>query len=256
MNNTETTHETTYTCPETGVTINANFLAGDHGSLDGGDCMAEIRLVRREDEDTWLLEANDVRQGDGRLLSEWHKRDIVVSLWKGEMIVIHDSDLPKIWDALKPLCPTLRTIEDGHSIEWNGHNHVGRFEENAHEAWEEIDFYASGEGLGMTGSGCTQKMVELFQTLSAATWGAGTWAWDYLTNGLDDDELRDPGLAEKLIKDAQRDEVRLFGSIQNVIDEVIADRKEADADHNALDDTSSPPRAAKGARLDAGAAPD
>ena len=48
-----------------------------------------------------------------------------------------------------------------------------------------------------------------------------TWAWDYLTNGLDDDELRDPGLAdEAAIKDAQSAmRSGCSAAVQNVIDE-------------------------------------
>ena len=59
MNNTETTTtETTYTCPETGVTINANFLAGEsrQPGWRGLPVRRESAWCGSRTRSTWLLE--------------------------------------------------------------------------------------------------------------------------------------------------------------------------------------------------------
>ena len=214
----------TYTCPDTGVTIRADWLPGEYGSPEGVDARAVITLIKREDEDVWKVLGDDVRQGDMTPSSEWHGRDIVISLWKDNMLVICDGDLAEILDALKPLCAQLRTIEDGHTIEWDGNNYVGRFGKDASEALEEIQL---GVDLGVDGAGRT-RIVETFQSYEAATQDAETWYWEYL-HGLDADQLRDPGLADRLLQEAKVDKIRVFGDFQDAIDEAIADREDADA---------------------------
>ena len=212
----------TYTCPDTGVTINADWVTGEHGSPNNGDPYALVSLVKREDEDTWRLIGDDVRQGDMTPSREWHNRDLVISLWQGNLAVIYDSDLPEILDALKPLSAQLRTIEDGHTIEWDGNNYVGGLDEDASKARGEIEF--DGD-MGVYGAGCT-RIVETLQSYAAATQDAETWYWEYL-RGLDADQLRDPDLADRLLQEAKVDEIRVSGDIQEAIDEAIADREDA-----------------------------
>ena len=166
-----------------------DWLPGEYGSPEGVDERAVITLIKREDEDVWKVLGDDVRQGDMTPSSEWHGRDIVISLWAGNMVVICDSDLAEILDALKPLCGALRTIEDSHTIEWDGNNYVGRLDEDASKARGEIEF--DGD-LSVYGAGRT-RIVETFQSYAAATQDAETWYWEYL-RGLDADQLRDPGL--------------------------------------------------------------
>ena len=49
INTTDTTaKETRYTCPETGVTILADWLAGEYGSPNGLNGNAAVVLVQRE----------------------------------------------------------------------------------------------------------------------------------------------------------------------------------------------------------------
>ena len=104
----------------------------------------------------------------------------------------------------------------------------------------QVDRYRSHYGAGRT------RIVETFQSYAAQD--AETWYWEYL-RGLDVDQLRDPGLADRLLQDAKGDKIRVFGDFQDAIDEAIADREDADADDRT-------PRVTQGARLDAGAAPD
>ena len=205
-----------YTCPKTGVTIRADWLAGEYGSPDGVDGRAVISLIKREDEDVWKVLGDDVRQGDMTPSSEWHGRDIVISLWQGNMTVIYNSDLAEILDALKPLCGELRTIENSHTIEWDGNNYVGRLDEDASLARDEIKF--DGDLHAYEG-GCTQ-IVATLQSYAAMTRDAETWLYESL-HEMDDDQLRDPGLEDELLQEAKFDRIRLFGDIQDVINEVI-----------------------------------
>ena len=242
MNTTEsTTIETTYTCPETSVVIDAQDLAGDYGSTDHSRS-AWIRLVLRKDAEQWDLMGENLYGGDATLESEWHNRDIVISLWSGDGIVIHDSNLPEILNDLKPLCAQLRVIEDGHTIEWDGNNNVGYLSKKAREALEELE----SEGLGV---------AETLADYSEATVDAEDWLYEFL-HEMTADQLRDPNLAERLIEQELEDGFRLAGDVQGAIDKALADREDDDAHDTALDEPSSTPRAAQGVRLSAGAAPD
>jgi len=83
-------------------------------------------------------------------ISVWHRRDIRVG-------VNHDltaDDIDSLFDEVEPL---LERIHAGHIIEWDGANHVGRLDEDAHEAlgmleqiageWEPTPCYDEGEDL-------------------------------------------------------------------------------------------------------------
>lgn len=249
MSTTETTTtETTYTCPETGLTIRADGLPGEYGSRDHSQS-AEIRLVLRENAEHWVLQGNDLSGGDTTPFSEWHGRDIVVPVWEGEAIVIDDGDLPGILaDAAKD-CAYLHNLAERHEIDWDGNNYVGRF------AFNKDEFLDVREELECVYGKPLSDLSETLSEMSRKTWSVSDWAYEYLTE-LDDAQLRDPKLEDELRAEAKGDNVRLMGSVQDVVDEILEDREDDDAPDTALHDPSRTPSGTQGEPLDAGAAPD
>ena len=135
MNTTEpTTIQSTFTCPETGVTIDAEGLADEYGSKNNTKS-AWVRLIRYEGAENWILKGDDLYGGDATPESEWHKRDIVVGIWSGDAIVIDDDDLPRILSAAATACAYLHDLGEQHEIVWDGHRYVGQFAN-----YEEGDF--------------------------------------------------------------------------------------------------------------------
>ena len=237
MNTDETTvTKTTYTCPETGVVIDAQDLAGEYGSKDHSRS-AWIRLILRKNAEHWDLQGDDLDGGDATLQSERHNRDIVISLWSGDCIVIDDGDLPEILDDLKLFCAQLRVIEDGHRIDWDGDNYAGSFSKEARAALAAVKELES-KGLGV---------AKTFADYSEATVDAEEWLYESL-HEMTADQLHEPGLAERLIKQELEDGSRLFGDVQGAIDEALADRED--------DEPCRTSRAAQSPQLDSGAAPD
>ena len=231
------TTETTYTCPETGVTIHATGLAGKYGdarSEVAPEYTAGVTILRRGGADAWRIVSDDVYAGDMTPMDEANGIDIVIPLWAGKAIVIRDSDVPEILQAGAKLCTKLRQITEGYSVEWDGQRYVGKFSDKADAAWHDVE---NDEQL-CTAIACCGEDV----------WDAGEWFYESLDE-LDVEALRDSGLKERLLEEAERDRARLVGSVQDAIDEAIADREDADADE-------STPRVTQGARLDAGAVPD
>ena len=216
-----TTIETRYTCPETGVRIEAFYLASGYGSLNNTRS-AEIRLVLRENAEYWILEGNNLYGGDATRTSEWHGRDIVVPVWGGEAIVIEDDDLPDVLAAAAKACAYLHDLGERHEIEWDGNNHVGKFtfdKDNYSDVDSELE-HKHGEPLS--------DLSDLLDEWAEITVAAFDWFYEHV-NHLPNERLRNPKLAAELLQDAKEyDQVRVIGDIQNVIDEVIADHNESE----------------------------
>ena len=144
---------------------------------------------------------------------------------------------PKSWDDLKLFCAQLRVIKDGHRIDWDGDDHVGHFSKEARATLAAVKELES-KGLGLT---------KTFADYSEATVDAEEWLYESL-HEMTADQLREPGLAERLIKQELEDGSRLFGDVQGAIDEALADRED--------DEPRRTSRAAQSPQLDSGAAPD
>ena len=220
MNTTEpTTIKTTFTCPETGMTILAEGLADEYGSLNHTKS-ARIRLIRREGVDDWILKGDDLYGGDAMLESEWNQRDIVVDIWSGDAIVIDDDDLPGILSAAATACAYLHDLGERHEIVWDGNRYVGQFAVD-----EESDFFDVHGELEHKHKEPLRDLVAKLDGISEQTVDAGKWANEYLSN-VNDEQLRDSDrLVDEVYAQAKDQSVRLIGSVQDVIDGFLADRE-------------------------------
>lgn len=107
----------------------------------------------------------------------------------------------------------LNTICDGHSIEWDGNNHVGHFTEDALNAKEKLE----------------RDLAEYYDSDGWNFWDVDNWLQygvDELTADTTDEEIK--ALAETIESDAKCDSVILNGDIV----EHLTDRRDEMRDEN------------------------
>lgn len=105
--------------------------------------------------------------GSGTPGTVWHNRDIVLcSVPDGTAIVA------PLVEEIEGLLPLLQEIHDGHTVAWNGSNHVGRWDEEIQDkletVWEQLRFYLHSESLPwyydasewLTGNGVDQTLID------------------------------------------------------------------------------------------------
>ena len=204
---------TTTTCAETGIVIDTSGAAGDYGS-ESGDPRGELCLVRRRGNDHWQLEGRDRWREAATLASEWHCTDIVITIYWAAAFVLVDDDVPEIVTAILKYSERLRAIQDGHTVEWDGSNHAGRFDDPASEALAELEALQALEG----------SIVELPRAWTAA-------------DSLNLEELSDKDLgrnaeefAAEFMEEAESDGIRIFGAPESIVEALKAEREWRAAD--------------------------
>lgn len=212
----------------TTATLPTNRMRNDRDPIDGAPrCQTQwhLRLDEHGEVDVF---AREYYGGDVIPFSEWHKRTLTWGFAsRGDCSVI-DSD--KLRDDLSEggtLRALLERVHAGHSVTWNGNNHVGELDQDGGDAQDEIEQLLSGYDCAYT----DHDAPEL--------WHALDWL---LTSQSPQSALDDMGLstdatgeqiaaAAKIIEyDASTDNIELAGTtdaIEIIIERVKADHEEA-----------------------------
>ena len=201
------------------VTIHAEGLADEYGS-ENNSKSARVRLIRREGAEDWILKGGDLYGSDAMPESEWYKLDIVVGIWSGDAIVIDDDDLPGILTAAATADAYPHDLGERHEIVWNGNRYVGQFAVD-----EESGFFDVHGELEYKHNDPLSDLVAILDGISEQTVDAGDWTYEYLSD-LNDEQLRDSDrVVDEVCAQAKDQGVRLIGSVQDVIDGILADRE-------------------------------
>jgi len=156
----------------------------------------------------------NVVMGNAVPMEVWHHR----VLWWDVPPNLTGRGCAEVFGEMKPL---LERVAAGHSIEWDGHNMVGKFDEDAREAYEEIEDKLRDARHGFE---------------CAEVWNAGEWIWTgqtlaslaellEITPDTSDEEIA--AIAETQRKVADRDHaVVLFGDLAKVLRDVRGQLRE------------------------------
>jgi hypothetical protein len=110
----------------------AQILLSDTGSDGRSNTQAELTI--RED-GTVSLGTRTYYGGDGTPMDEWHRRTLVYR-------INENADAKTLRDELRDgqrLSLLIDRVIEGHSVEWNGSNHVGRLDDDAEDADRELE---------------------------------------------------------------------------------------------------------------------
>jgi hypothetical protein len=110
----------------------AQILLSDTGSDGRSNTQAELTI---EEDGTVSLGTRTYYGGDGTPLDEWHRRTLVYG-------ISENANAETLRDELRDgqrLSLLIDRVIEGHSVEWNGSNHVGRLDDDAEDADRELE---------------------------------------------------------------------------------------------------------------------
>jgi hypothetical protein len=150
--------------------------------------------------------------GDGIPEAEWHRRCLATHVAKGPIIV----DPDRLRAVLEQARPLVERVIAGHSVEWDGSNHVGRLTYDASEALDALDDLFARADLA----------DEDWMLWTVADWIGSTPLADLgLDAGSDDEAIR--AAAANLRHTARTDGVILMddASLEDALRERVAEAR-------------------------------
>ena len=193
-------------------------------------CQTQWRLSLDED-GTVDVYGRDYYGGDGTPMDEWLNRTLTWGFGlRGDMSVIDRDALARDLQPGGQLYSLIARVHAGHSVDWDGSNHVGDLTDDAQEALDEIDRLLS------TGYYCEHDAPEVWDALDWLTARGSAPAVKVLTDlGLTvdatDDEIA--AAATRADKWAASDNCELIDTsdaIEALIDRVRDEIEAADDD--------------------------
>ncbi|KAA0678214.1 hypothetical protein [Azospirillum brasilense] len=184
----------------------------------------EAALLVIDENGTVSIKTRTYVGGDGTPANEWHRRTLTYHLadaQNGARALDIDHLKTDLADGGR-LSILIDCIRAGHSVEWDGSNHVGRLTEDAQDAERELRDLINDDAY----------------TSTVEVWDAGAWL---IGDNSDQDVLRELKLTTTAtdadiaaVVDAQKGEIKrqgivVAGDLENVIREVIERVREDEA---------------------------
>ena len=142
----------------------------------------------------WAVREREWGQGDTTVMTEWLGIEWVIRIASIEGDTCYDAQAVREWLGTANVRCLLRRIAAGHTVVWDGNNHVGRLDPDAQRADDVLyELLQHGDGCG-----------ERFLRTDLEAWDACEWLGD----GYDTDES-----ADTLMDVAKADGVHLVGGI-------------------------------------------
>jgi hypothetical protein len=205
----------------TDTTITITIDADPAEILGGGADWSPELYVELLDDRALIKATMEHSAHNGTPMDVWHGLRHVWSnrLSQGSLVV---ADVDGIHALAERLRPYLARVAAGHSVEWDGSNHVGRLTDDAREASETIADILCGAGWEWTDG-------------SVTVWHAGEWLsgaslgdFGLATDSTDGDIEAAAKVAEAR---ACADSARLFGDVAAALREMRDEaREEASTD--------------------------
>lgn len=187
------------------------------GTPSGGTPYSRFLLVLNEDGEA-SIDERTYYGGDGTPFDEWHGRTLT---WTFAAEILDLETLREDLGEGGRLAVLLDRVKAGHSVKWDGNNHVGRLSEDAEEANEEISRL-----LGEWHAECA------YADTTRAVWNAADWLqspYDIADNDLGPDSTAEEieALARAMVEAAADDGAILRqGDVEDVLARLVQEARE------------------------------
>ena len=179
--------------------------AGDFG-YPGTSGSALVALSRDDGAEQWRLIGIDRSHIDGTPITEWQRRDLLFTVVHADLLSYRDDDAGRLLQIIEDagIPALLARIDAGHSVEWDGSNHRGRFTDDAEAALEQLTHIVdqSVSGLVEEIGGC---------------WRAADW--------IGDEPVEPHQTGATLLAEAEAEGARIWGG-EPELDSALTDLRE------------------------------
>ena len=188
-------------------------------------------ILSLDEDGTADVYSRDYYGGDGTPMDEWHNRTLTWGFGlRGDLSVI---DRDALADDLQPggrLHTLLARVHAGHSVDWDGSNHVGDLTDDASTASEQIDRLLSSDDY------CDKDAPEVWDAIDWLTALGSTPAvladLGLTVTATDDEIAAAATLADKWAASDDCELIDTADAIKTLIDEIKAKMADDDDDED------------------------